>query len=134
MKHVGSHAAFWAAIATGVLLGAGGAAAAPPPPPTITSHPPDPSHVDTATFGFSDDDPTATFECRLDSADPAAFQPCPNPATTPPPRRRGPCLRCSGGQRGWARRARANSAIYMDDRHNAPAATFDHRETGEPFQ
>jgi hypothetical protein len=84
MKHVGSHAAFWAAIATGVLLGAGGAAAAPPPPPTITSHPPDPSHVDTATFGFSDDDPTATFECRLDSADPAAFQPCPNPATTPP--------------------------------------------------
>jgi hypothetical protein len=65
MKHVGFYAPFWAAIATGVLLAAGGAAAAPPPPPTITSHPPDPSAEATATFDFSDDDQSATFECWL---------------------------------------------------------------------
>jgi hypothetical protein len=67
MKPPGRYTAIWTAMVVGVLLAAGGAAAAPPPPPTITSHPSDPSHEAAATFGFSHDDPTATFECLLDS-------------------------------------------------------------------
>jgi hypothetical protein len=38
----------------------------------------------TATFTFnSPNDPVATFQCRLDSSDPAAYQPCTSPFTTP---------------------------------------------------
>ena len=48
----------------------------PPPSPDLTVMPPDPSGSSTATFGFSDDDPTATFSCQLDGA---AFAPCSTP-------------------------------------------------------
>ncbi|HEY2939544.1 MAG TPA: hypothetical protein VGJ27_07005, partial [Gaiellaceae bacterium] len=38
----------------------------PPPPPQITSAPQDPSGSSSASFSFTDADPTATFRCRLD--------------------------------------------------------------------
>jgi hypothetical protein len=50
----------------------------PPPPPRLTAAPPDPSGVSTATFGFSDDDPTATFSCQLDGG---AVETCSSPKT-----------------------------------------------------
>ena len=48
----------------------------PPPAPTITAKPPDPSNDKSPTFGFSDGDSTATFQCRLDAA---AFAGCTSP-------------------------------------------------------
>ncbi len=43
---------------------------------TITSGPPTPTNVTTATLAFTADDPAATFECRLDGA---AFATCTSP-------------------------------------------------------
>ena len=40
----------------------------PPPQPTLTSEPPSASASTSATFGFVDDDPTATFACELDGS------------------------------------------------------------------
>ena len=48
--------------------------------PTITSGPPDPSGSADASFGFTDDDPAATFECSLDDV---PFDPCTSPTRTP---------------------------------------------------
>ena len=50
----------------------------PPPPPEITSAPPDPSNSSSATFGFADDDHSATFRCRLDND---GFSSCSSPIT-----------------------------------------------------
>jgi hypothetical protein len=46
------------------------------PNTTILTNPPDPSTSADATFTFSSDDPTATFECRLDSS---SFAACTSP-------------------------------------------------------
>jgi large repetitive protein len=43
---------------------------------SITSAPPTPTNVTTASFTFTSNDPTATFQCRLDGA---AFAPCVSP-------------------------------------------------------
>ena len=48
----------------------------PPPAPTITAKPPDPSNDKSPTFGFSDGDSTATFQCRLDAG---TFAGCTSP-------------------------------------------------------
>jgi hypothetical protein len=80
MKPVGRYTAIWTAVVVGVLLAAGGAAAAPPPPPTlIPPLPPNPSDLSSASFSFSDEDPTAIFECRLDGG--AVDSPCMSPKT-----------------------------------------------------
>ena len=42
--------------------------ATPPPAPVITSQPPNPSGVSTATFAFTDTLTSATFFCSLDGA------------------------------------------------------------------
>jgi hypothetical protein len=49
----------------------------PPPAPAITSAPQDPSGSATASFEFTEADPTATLWCRLDGG---AFSPCTSPA------------------------------------------------------
>ena len=49
-----------------------------PPAPTITAKPRDPSNDRSPTFRFSNDDSTATFQCRLDSS---AFAACQSPKT-----------------------------------------------------
>jgi hypothetical protein len=80
MKPVARYTALWTAIVIGVLLAAGGAGAAPPPPPTlIPPLPQDPSNQSSASFSFSDEDPTAVFECRLDSG--PVDSPCMSPKT-----------------------------------------------------
>lgn len=80
MKPVGRYTAICTAVVVGVLLAAGGAAAAPPPPPTlIPPLPPNPSDLSSASFSFSDEDPTAIFECRLDGG--AVDSPCMSPKT-----------------------------------------------------
>jgi hypothetical protein len=50
----------------------------PPSPPTLTATPPDPSNSADATFGFTDADSTATFDCRLDGG---SFSSCASPLT-----------------------------------------------------
>jgi hypothetical protein len=81
MKPVGRYTAICTAVVVGVLLAAGGTAAAPPPPPTlIPPLPPDPSNLSSASFSFSgDQDPTAIFECQLDSR--PSDLPCMSPKT-----------------------------------------------------
>ena len=79
MKPVGRYTAIWTAVVVGVLLAAGGAAAAPPPPTLIPPLPPNPSDLSSASFSFSDEDPTAIFECRLDGG--AVDSPCMSPKT-----------------------------------------------------
>jgi hypothetical protein len=49
------------------------------PETLITLGPDDPTNDSTPVFGFRSDDPTATFECRVDSA---AFATCTSPHTT----------------------------------------------------
>ncbi len=49
----------------------------PPPPPTITSGPPNLSATPSATFTFTDDDPSASFQCRIDGG---SFATCTSPA------------------------------------------------------
>jgi len=48
----------------------------PPPPPTLTSAPPSVTASTSASFAFTDDDTTATYQCRLDGA---AFAACTSP-------------------------------------------------------
>ncbi len=48
------------------------------PSASITSGPPTPTNVTTASFTFTSNDPAATFQCRLDGA---AFAPCVSPVT-----------------------------------------------------
>jgi hypothetical protein len=80
MKPVRRYTAIWTAVVVGVLLAAGGASAAPPPPPTlIPPLPPNPSDLSSASFSFSDEDPTAIFECRLDGG--PVDSPCMRPKT-----------------------------------------------------
>jgi len=47
-----------------------------PPAPHIDAGPISPTTQTSATFSFSDADPTATFQCALDSSAPGAFTPC----------------------------------------------------------
>jgi parallel beta-helix repeat protein len=47
-----------------------------PPDTTITSGPADPTTATSATFALTATEPDARFECRLDSTDEAAFEPC----------------------------------------------------------
>jgi hypothetical protein len=49
--------------------------------PVISSAPASPTRQTTATFEFSDADPTATFLCALDDDAPAAFASCSSPST-----------------------------------------------------
>jgi hypothetical protein len=49
----------------------------PPPPPVITG-PANPSNSSSATFGFTDEDPTVSFHCNLDAH---GFPTCSNPQT-----------------------------------------------------
>ena len=49
------------------------------PSASIASGPPTPTNVTTASFTFTSNDPTATFQCRRDGA---AFAPCVSPVTT----------------------------------------------------
>ena len=48
------------------------------PSATIISGPPTPTNATTASFTFTSNDPSATFQCRLDGA---AFAPCVSPVT-----------------------------------------------------
>jgi hypothetical protein len=69
VSRLGALIAFLAALFIGVPL-AGGAAKDPPPPPTIdlTSVPANPTSQTSASFVFSDTDPTVVgFQCQLDS-------------------------------------------------------------------
>ena len=50
-----------------------------PPQTTIDSGPSGPTNDASPSFGFSSDDPGASFECRLDSNQEADFQPCSSP-------------------------------------------------------
>jgi hypothetical protein len=50
-----------------------------PPETAIDSGPPAASAESSAAFAFSSDEAGSTFECRLDSADAAAWQPCASP-------------------------------------------------------
>ena len=52
------------------------------PNTTITSGPSGPTNDSTPTFGFSSNDPAATFQCRFDAA---AFGPCSGPGATHTP-------------------------------------------------
>lgn len=52
------------------------------PDTTIVSGPPAQTSNPTPTFGFDSSDPSAVFECRLDSSAPADFAPCSSPFTT----------------------------------------------------
>ena len=52
---------------------------ATPPETTIDSGPSGPTNDASPSFGFSSDDPGASFECRLDSNQEADFQPCSSP-------------------------------------------------------
>jgi hypothetical protein len=49
------------------------------PETAIDSSPPDTTSVPDASFAFSADEPGSTFECRLDSTDPGAWQACASP-------------------------------------------------------
>ncbi len=54
------------------------------PVASIDTFPPDPSSDTTPEFTFSsNEDPDATFECRIDSDQEADFAPCASPFTTP---------------------------------------------------
>jgi hypothetical protein len=66
-----------AALVTVSVPAASGTTLAQAPTPTITG-PTSPTNQTSATFTFSDDDPLATFECRLDGVDP--FEACLNGA------------------------------------------------------
>jgi hypothetical protein len=59
----------------------------PPPPPTITSEPPTVTAETSASFSFTDADPTASYLCQLDGA---AFASCVSPASYPGPLAAGP--------------------------------------------
>ncbi len=50
-----------------------------PPTPTITSSPPNSSNSSSATFTFTDSDPTATFLCKLDAE--LSYSSCSSPKT-----------------------------------------------------
>ena len=49
-----------------------------PPPPPVISGPPNPSNSTSATFSFTDTDPTVSFRCNLDGH---GFPGCSNPVT-----------------------------------------------------
>jgi hypothetical protein len=49
-----------------------------PPPPPVISGPPNPSNSTSATFSFTDPDPTVSFHCNLDGH---GFPGCSNPVT-----------------------------------------------------
>ena len=49
-----------------------------PPPPPVISGPPNPSNSTSATFSFTDADPTVSFRCNLDGH---GFPGCSNPVT-----------------------------------------------------